>query len=198
MTGLVAAACAAVFMAPAPAGAVQTPEAHRAKEGPHCVADAVTQKTTCYDTFRESIAAATGGRITDAPATPQKAATDKEFLAKLNAPAKTAANTPASRTTATSSQTIGAVLYEHGNYSGQSLTLTMYVPCGVGSRFAYSDLGSEFYRFDNLTSSLIASGNCQVELFENISLTGASQKYTSSVGWVGNAMNDHASSVLLT
>ncbi|MFF3734327.1 peptidase inhibitor family I36 protein [Streptomyces sp. NPDC002476] len=198
MTGLVAAVCAAVFMAPATAGAAQAPENPRAKAGPHCVADAVTQKTTCYDTFRESIAAATGGRITDAPATPQKAATDKKFLAKLNAPAETAANTPASRTTARSSQTIAAVLYEHGNYYGQSLTLTTYVPCGIGSRFGVLDLGSDFYRFDNLTSSLIASGDCQIELFENPNLTGASQKYSGSVGWVGNAMNDHASSVAIT
>ncbi|MEU4181544.1 hypothetical protein [Streptomyces sp. NPDC026589] len=195
MSGLVAVACATVFMTPAPAGATQDPEATRAEAGRHCVATPGDQKPTCYDTFRESVAAATGGRITDAPVTPQKAALDRKFLDKMNAPARKAG----SRTVTGSSNTMAGVLYEHGgSRAGRTLILNTHYTCGSGTELGYLNLGSSFYQFNDITSAVLTGSGCKVELFEHIHFEGARQTYSGSVDLVGSAMNDRASSLLIS
>ncbi|WP_283133024.1 RICIN domain-containing protein [Rhizohabitans arisaemae] len=52
--------------------------------GDHCVVAAGTTTLTCFDTFREAVAAATGGRVADAPENVAKALEDPEVTAKLN------------------------------------------------------------------------------------------------------------------
>lgn len=183
MTGLVAAACAGVLAAPSPAAA-----APEAKAGPHCVVKVATGKTTCYDTFRESIAAATDGRITDAPATPQKAAEDKKFLAGLNAPASRGAAVP---------MAIGGWLYEDAGYAGRSLTLGIAADtCRNDGRWdgQVNRLGD--HGFNDVTSSAWTIGNCLVELHSETNFRGTRNLYDRA-DWVGSSMNDRASSLRL-
>lgn len=191
--GLVAAACASVLLVPSPAAA-----ASQAKPVGHCVVDLATERITCYDTFRESIAAATGGRITDAPATPAKAAEDKRFLAELDAPAgnsaKAAAKANTSRTSPrAASQVVGGFVYEDFNYGGWSWTLTIPSRCRNDGAWdaTYGDLGSFW---NNKITSVIPAGNCHIELHSDPHYQGARQMYTSSTPYVGDAMNDQASS----
>ena len=56
-----------------------------ANKNRHCVTDLSKRDdpTTCYDTFTAAIAAATGGRITDAPADLRVAMNDERFLARV-------------------------------------------------------------------------------------------------------------------
>jgi|EndMetStandDraft_9_1072997.scaffolds.fasta_scaffold152025_1 hypothetical protein len=52
----------------------------------HCVSNsAEPTRIMCYDNFTAAIAAATGGRISDAPADVQKAMKDRRLMEKLNA-----------------------------------------------------------------------------------------------------------------
>ncbi|GGZ39103.1 hypothetical protein GCM10010387_36490 [Streptomyces inusitatus] len=189
MTGLTAAACASVLLIPAPAAAAQPP---RATTGPHCVATLATGTTACYTTFRESIAAATGGRITNAPITPAEAATDKKFQARLNTAA------PRSTTAGTLAVGVGAVLFEDASYQGYSLTLSLHHG-GDNGDYCKNDAdwdGSgnlSSHGFDNTISSVWSYNNCQVKLWAEPNYGGISNLYDRTT-WVGSAMNDTASS----
>ncbi|GGZ25059.1 hypothetical protein GCM10010387_18170 [Streptomyces inusitatus] len=179
---------------PSPAAAAQAPET---KPDSHCAMNAETGSVTCYDTFRESVAAATGGRITDAPA-PEKAGKDKRFLAKLNAPSREPARAgTAGAHSRAASGVVRVVLYEHAHYEGSSLTVW-------GPRWCKNDgkwdgeiekLGGTW---NDSVSSLIPANSCHVELFSDPYFQGARQLYTSSTPYVGHAMNDRASSLGLT
>ncbi|MGX2994939.1 hypothetical protein JNUCC64_11670 [Streptomyces sp. JNUCC 64] len=188
VTGLVTAACAGVLLAPAPVAAAP-------KAGAHCVVQVASGKSACYDTFPEAVAAATGGRITDAPATPRKAARDKEFLARLDAPA--ASSTTARRATRAAAANIGGWLYEHGWYGGRSLTLSLSTSgCRSDGRWDAQVGWLGDYNFNDITSSVVTAGNCHVELSEHGGFQGARAFYDYAE-WVGNSMNDQASAVRL-
>ncbi|WP_371648715.1 MULTISPECIES: hypothetical protein [unclassified Streptomyces] len=164
----------------------------KTKAGSHCVANVTTHKTTCYDSFRDVIAAATGGRVTDAPATPEQAAKDKKFLAELNAPATSPAG---ARTAGAVNKVVGAILYEDWNYGGASLTLTIPAPCENDGQWdwQYDTLDD----WNDSVSSLIPANNCWVALSSDIYHSGTQQEYHTATPYVGDAMNDRASSVSL-
>lgn len=50
----------------------------------HCTVDLTAGTTKCFDTFREPIEHATGGRVTDGDLSPRTATVDSETAAKLN------------------------------------------------------------------------------------------------------------------
>lgn len=175
------------------AGTTATAQATpKAKVGSHCAADLSTHKTTCYDSFRDVIAAATGGRVTDAPATPQQAAKDKKFLAELNAPAVSPAH---AKTAVAQNKVVGGILYEDWNYGGGSLTLTVPAACKDDGQWdwGYPTLDD----WNDTVSSVIPAGNCYVALYSDIYYNGTQQQYNTSTPYVGDAMNDRASSVKL-
>ena len=76
ITGLAGAA----LVLPAAAPATAAPGG-----GNHCVTNVSKGTTSCYGTFRQSIAAATGGQIKDAPLNPAEALGNKAFAARINA-----------------------------------------------------------------------------------------------------------------
>lgn len=76
IAGLVGSAL--VLPAAAPAGAAPT-------GGKHCVSNVSDGTTSCYGTFRQAIAAATSGLITDAPLNPAEAVASKAFEKRINA-----------------------------------------------------------------------------------------------------------------
>ncbi|GAA2221761.1 hypothetical protein GCM10010232_02610 [Streptomyces amakusaensis] len=193
VTGLVAAACASVLLMPSPAVAAQAPET---KPDSHCAMNVETGGVTCYDTFRESVAAATGGRITDAPA-PEKAAKDKRFLAKLNAPSRERARAGAAGVNSRAAKSVvRGVLYEHAHYEGNSWTL--YGPRWCKNDGQWDGWLETLGGWGNTISSLIPANDCYIDLFSDPYFQGASQLYTSSTPYVGHAMNDQASSLGLT
>ncbi|MDK0524569.1 hypothetical protein [Streptomyces sp. ML-6] len=191
MTGLMTAACAAVLLAPASAAAAPQKEPQS-----HCVVDTATRKTTCYDTFRESIAAATGGRINNA--SQEEAAKDKHFLDKLNASAKAPAGTQSSRTSASAaSPFVLSIFYDDWDYEGSSLTSTGNAACKNDGKWDYQQNYIES-GWNNHVTSLKLFSNCYVELFSGANFTEARQFFTSDTRWVGEAMDNQASSVAWT
>ncbi|MFF6971211.1 MULTISPECIES: hypothetical protein [Streptomyces] len=192
VTGLVAAACAGVLMSPATA--VAAPQAERES---HCINNSGTQTTTCYGTFREAVAAVTGSRVTDVP-TQAKAGKDKQFINKLNASIKSSAAKKGSFGAANQANYIRVILFEDANYGGSSYI--NYGPGGCrddGFWNGHHDNLSQV-NFNDRTSSLKTASNCYVELFSAAYFQGARQFYTADTSYVGNAMNDQASSFGLT
>ncbi|MEU5163234.1 hypothetical protein AB0G74_27005 [Streptomyces sp. NPDC020875] len=183
MTGLVTVACASVFLAPVPAVAAQAPQGEATAS--HCVGDLDTGKTTCYDTFRESVAAATGGRVTDA--TQKTAAKDKNFPEKLNASTGTG-----TARAANASHVIG-VFYWDANYSGPTWIARAANPCYNNGRWdwRWTGLGD----WNDAISSIQLAGNCYIRGWEHGDYSGATQYYTSDTTYVGNAMNDRISAL---
>ncbi|MFH8837120.1 peptidase inhibitor family I36 protein [Streptomyces sp. NPDC017868] len=190
---MIASAGLAIASTTASASASATTPA-RAKSGAHCVAHVSTHTTTCYDTFREAIADATDGRVTDAPAAPEKAAKDKAFVAELNAPAPASAGARA--TMNTQGGVVGAVFYWDWNYGGASWTMEIPERCKDNGTWdwGYTDLSG----WNDAISSVIPANNCWVALYSDIYYNGTNQLYTNSTPYVGDAMNDRASSVQLT
>ncbi|MFE5097379.1 peptidase inhibitor family I36 protein [Streptomyces sp. NPDC056638] len=182
-------ASATMAIAGTTATATATPQS---KTGAHCVANLAAHKTTCYDTFREAIAVATSGRVTDAPATPEKAAKDKAFVAELNAPARSRnANVAANA----QDSMVGAILYNDWNYGGGTYTLSIPEPCRNDGQWDYGY--DELDGFNDRTSSVLPANNCWIALYSDIYYNGTSQEYHGSTPYVGDAMNDQASSVKL-
>ncbi|WP_329012118.1 peptidase inhibitor family I36 protein [Streptomyces sp. NBC_00690] len=194
MTALVAAVCAGAFMAPTPAGAA--PAAERKS---HCVADSGTQRITCYDTFRESIAAATEGRITDAPA-PWKAAKDQRFMDRMNAVGKARDAAAATGARVRLEAGAGTVLFEHAQYQGGTLTIRTSHGGHCKSDGKWDGWASSLtgHWINNQISSLWTLNKCYVDLFQDANFQGPNQFHTKSTEWVGDAMNDTTSSVALT
>jgi hypothetical protein len=87
----------------------------------HCVLNPATKVNTCYPTFTAAIAAATGGRIADAPSDVKAALADQALTERINA-----ASTAGAGTLAT---VIGGIFYDQIGQQGSSITVTKPSPC---------------------------------------------------------------------
>jgi hypothetical protein len=86
------------------------------------------------------------------------------------------------------------VLYQHVGFGGGSLTLAGTAPCGRGTTARYDLSGL----FNDLTSSAEARSGCrQLVLYEHANATGSFVTCRPSCSWVGAAMNDRASAVVV-
>lgn len=169
--------------APAPEGATAAARPPSAA-APHCVLAAGDRQTPrCFATFPAAIAAATGGRVDTAPASPTAAVRDPGFTAAVESAAVTA----------------GAVLVgiesADLNYGGASLSMTAPGRCDnsldVDYRFPSLPSG-----WNDRISSFRSYSNCAQQLFRGTNFTGgALTNIVSSMSYVGSAANDQASSV---
>jgi hypothetical protein len=86
------------------------------------------------------------------------------------------------------------VLHQHVGFGGGSLTLAGSAPCGRGAVARYDLSGL----FNDVTSSAEARSGCrQLVLYEHANATGAFVTCSPSCSWVGAAMNDRASAVVV-
>lgn len=90
-----------------------------------------------------------------------------------------------------------ATLYTGANYAGSSLGLKDSTPCDTNSDVDHS-VASLPAGFADEISSFKGTNNCQVKLFQNINYTGSTVGPAASMSYVGDAMNDQASSVQLS
>jgi hypothetical protein len=151
---------------------------------PHCVLAAGDRQTMrCFASFPAAIAAATGGRVRSAPASPAAAIRDPAFTAAVE----------------TQPVTFAAVLVgiesADLNYGGASLSMTAPGRCDysldVDYRFPSLPSG-----WNDRISSFRSYSNCAQQLFRGTSFTGgALTNIVSSMWYVGGAANDQASSV---
>jgi hypothetical protein len=163
----------------APAGAAPT-------QDQHCAVDlSAGGRVTCYRTFTEAIAKATGGRITDAPRA--AAATDADLTRRLNALART--KTPSA---AQKADVVWGIEYEHDGYSGSSITSYNSRSCDENLSGGWDSLPSRWN--DRITSFRTYAG-CEANHYEHSNYGGSQTGYLGSTSNIGEAMNDRTSSI---
>ncbi|MET9609352.1 hypothetical protein ABZZ17_30535 [Streptomyces sp. NPDC006512] len=148
----------------------------------NCVLNIDSGSMRCYGTFQEAITASTHGRITDAPLSAKHI--DQKLADRLKASADTAGAQDAQL----------GVVYTDSNYGGSALVLTGGSGCQSGNgRDAQINLEGTW---NNSVSSLTTL-SCWLELWDAPNTSGIQQEYQQSTSYVGDAMNDRASSVAL-
>lgn len=147
-----------------------------------CLVDVNTNTTRCFGTFREALAVSTEGRITDAPLSGKDAARDRKLVDRLRV----------SSVASGKASTELAILYEHWNFGGKSIILNGNA-CQSGNG---RDYVGEFTDWADTFSSVIPVA-CWIELWADPHQTGTHQEYRDSTPYVGDALNDRASSYAL-
>ncbi|WP_128381651.1 hypothetical protein [Streptomyces cavernae] len=148
----------------------------------NCVVNLDSDSKQCYGTFREAVAASTYGRITDAPLSAKHI--DQKLADRLKA---------SSGTTGARSVQLG-VVYTASNYGGSAMILTADRGCrnGNGRDFETNLDGI----FDNSVSSLTTL-SCWLELWDAPNTSGVHHEYQQTTSYVGDPMNDRASSIAM-
>jgi hypothetical protein len=159
--------------------------------GAHCtLAAGANQPLHCFATFRQAVAFATGGRVTDAPASAAAAATDRTFAAEV---AKSNAVTPSAVTPAAT--TLAGIEYADASFRGASLSLSTPGSCDNSSDADYR-FGSMPAGWNDRITSFKSFSNCAQQLFRSVNFTGGALTIViSSLANVGAAANDQASSL---
>jgi hypothetical protein len=183
---------------PAPTGAptAAAPSSAVANEAPrHCVSGP-SDEVQCFATFTEAIALATGGRITDAPADARAALDDPAFADRINEPLLGGIHPD-------TTYVIG-IDYIDANYGGNTWVWYRTTPCdgNLGTiDYSIPNLNAEPYSeygFNDSISSFHSYANCQTVLYADWYYEGAATNGGAPIvdmSYVGNAMNDQASSI---
>ncbi|WP_327328767.1 hypothetical protein OG735_41640 (plasmid) [Streptomyces sp. NBC_01210] len=148
----------------------------------NCVVNLDSGSKQCYGTFREAVAVSTHGRIADAPLSAKHI--NQKLADRLRV---------SSGTTGAQAVQLG-VVYTDSNYGGSAMIVTADSGCqsGNGRDFQYNLDGS----WNNSVSSLTTL-SCWLELWDAPNTSGVHQEYQQSTSYVGDAMNDRASSIAL-
>ncbi|GAA2114177.1 hypothetical protein [Streptomyces synnematoformans] len=145
-----------------------------------CVVNVDSGSSQCFGTFREAIAATTHGKITNAPLSAK--GIDRKLADRLSA---------ASDTAGAQAVQLGAV-FTDSNYGGSSVIFEASSGCRSGNgRDAQLDLSGIW----NNSISSLTTLSCWLELWDAPATAGFHQEYRQSTSYVGDAMNDRASSI---
>ncbi|MFI9240571.1 peptidase inhibitor family I36 protein [Streptomyces sp. NPDC053079] len=161
----------------------QEADSARATTSRHCVVDADNGTKSCFSTYRESVAFATGGRVTDAPNDTRAAVRDTKFQERLSGPR----NEHGAKLAMNASSVLGT-MYGDKDFGGGSMAFVGSSGCTRYSEF------ENLYDWNDRISS-VASGQCNITLYQHSNYLGFSQTYSGAVPYVGDAMNDQASSI---
>jgi hypothetical protein len=173
--------------------------------GQHCVVSP-SSEITCFDSFTDAIATATGGEIQDAQTDAAVALADPGFAARINAIA--ARQDPQSALApggvGRAAMVVIGISYKDGNYGGNTWVWLQPTRCDFNSStvdFEVPNLNTSPYSgsgFNDSISSFRSFNNCLTVLFEDWFYGGAVTSGgvpTLDMSYVGNAMNDRASSI---
>ena len=166
------------------AAAAPPSTAEKAKEVTHCAFNIATGTQQCFGTFRESIGSLGGG-------VPEGVTENSRITIEI----ANAIEARSSQSRIAAASTLVAILYDNSGWSGS--TQTVYSSAGGCD----GDSGVEYQAniplaFNDRTSSYDGFSSCNTVLYENTNYTGASVGNSSIIAssYVGNAMNDRASS----
>lgn len=156
-----------------------------------CVMDVSSGTTSCYRTFTEAIAEATGGKIADAPADASAGVKDPRLAARLNATSKKTNTGTVNRVAA---DIVIGIEYEDSDFEDSSLIYS--APWGCTGPINDFDWGvaSLPSGWNDQIGSYRGYGGCWVRHFEHINYTGVFTAFDSGqadMGW----MDDEASSI---
>ena len=153
----------------------------------HCVVSLDSGESTCYSSFSDAIAAATEGRIADAPADARAAVVDDTFTARLDAVGATVGASYATY--------VVGIFFQHSNYQGATYTITAGGTCTSTLSDTDFSLASMASGWNDVVSSFKCYANCYCKIYEHTNFGGATYGYYSSSSYVGAAMNDRCSSI---
>jgi len=144
--------------------------------------------SSCYQTFAEAIAAATGGRVHLASTIRPQDLTQAMLNTGLNATSQSASNV-------TNTQYVLSVEYWDWHDSGATWTPTGSAPCSSSIGYNVSYVGNTWN--DQISSATGYSGCNHVKHWDNSGFKGSNIMCTnsSSTCWTMGAMNDHTSSI---
>jgi hypothetical protein len=155
-----------------------------ATPGRHCTVSVETGAAQCFATFREAIAAATGGRVTDAP---DGLKVDSKLVAELNTPASTA------------TVPIGIEFLLTG-WNGTSVTFTGAHPCTTttaDNEFSRGPLPTVAgVNWNNNIRSFQVLNNCWQTMLDNADCTGLLFGPSGGTSDLGPAANDRTECIL--
>ncbi|MET7622638.1 hypothetical protein [Streptomyces sp. NPDC005408] len=181
---------------PASASAAGTGGTAEPAAGRHCVVRlSQGNQMSCFATFSAAIAAATGGKVTNAPADPGSAMADPAFAAQLD---ESAAKRPSSapRSTATTpGNTVIGIEYEHIGFAGSTFVLTSDYGCTPD--LDYAEWEYTFWRtsWSDRISSFRTYAGCRANHFDGPFYDGAQTGYQVSQYYIGEPMNDRTTSI---
>lgn len=151
---------------------------------PHCVIRLPSNDAndmSCFSTFRDAMAFATGGVIVDAPEA-DVARTDENFARRIDALGVTPNLT-----------TVIGQDFTDIRWQGATFTWTTSLSgCFNGTTFSVASLVP--FGWNDVISSFKSFANCTTVLHENINFTGATLTGVN-VSFGGSAMEDAASSI---
>jgi len=151
----------------------------------HCIMDSGNGEQRCFATFPEAIAAATEGRVTDAPATVRTGTAGAEFRAEMK------------RFGASQSAAAGVVqgtFFDDGQFGGSSLTVYGSAPCKKDGWVEYQYDVSEDWK--NRISSVQPWADCWIWLYPERGLGGDRDgPFKENTADIGTLMNDRTQSI---
>ena len=175
------------------AGAVAAPSAQAAADesaesgARHCVSEATTGQQSCYGTFTEAVSAASGGRITDAPASAGDAARDSGFRAETRQ-FNTSAGAMAD------GGVIQGTFFDDPGFGGDSLTVTGESLCKKDGVVNYQHDLEDGWK--NRVSSVQPWGGCWIWLYPEPGLGGDRDgPFKENASDIGSMMNDRTQSI---
>ncbi|MGP3950166.1 hypothetical protein [Streptomyces sp. 7N604] len=175
------------------AGLVCAPSVQTAAAGEpaarHCAVDAQSGQQRCFGTFTEAVDRATGGRITDAPATPQAAVESRTFRAQISR-----IGTRAEGDAGTAGDVVQGTFFDEEGFSGDSLTITGPELCEKDGWINWQhDLADDW---KNRISSVQPWANCSIWLYPEPNLGGDRDgPFDENTADVGQMMNDRTQSI---
>jgi hypothetical protein len=150
---------------------------------PHCVSQISSNDVSCYSSFREAIAFATGGMIVDAPEA-NVALVDESFARRIDALSVTI-----------NAGVVIGIDYEDAKWTGSTLTWTANIGCDGNIGFADFEAFSMPSGWNDEITSFRSFSNCQTVLFEHNGFFGATTQKAVDLSFGGSAMDDRASSI---
>jgi len=174
-----------------------------ARASRHCVV-APSGETTCFGTFTEAIAVATAGEIADAPADP-KLVDRPSFAARINAIGdRVKLAGPAASGIAPRSDVVIGIAYKDAHFEGDTWVFIQPFGCNGNKStvdFSVDNLNTSPFTccdFNDNISSFNSFNGCLTVLYEDWMFGGAATNGgipIEGMGYVGDAMNDRASSI---
>lgn len=196
------------------AGAAAPDETASGTSARHCVVNSATGAESCFAAFPDAIEAATGGQVTDTPASAKAAAGDQSFrteMKRFNAPTGSkqpqskqsqsestesteSTETPKSSTLAAADSVVQGTFFDEVQFGGSSLTITGTAPCVKDGWIEYQyDFPDDW---KNRVSSVQPWADCWIWLYPEPNLTGDRDgPFDENTADVGSFMNDRAQSV---
>ncbi|RKS79016.1 hypothetical protein BZB76_0454 [Actinomadura pelletieri DSM 43383] len=154
----------------------------------HCVLHLTSGGTvSCYRTFTEAIADATGGQITNAPRNVAAAVADTEFDRRLNALGQ-------SEHRAADLDAVISIEFEDANYGGRSNVIEADGVCDDNDDIEYSAPTLPEDWNDTITS-FKTYVQCQVNHYQHPDYQGTRTGWLEDTPNIGSIMNDRTSSI---